>query len=107
MFVTIWMCTHEWSLISRRLTAFTFETCHHAFTCASSLMRSTSAASLRFARVGHLDPHLRHRLGGRQMGLFLRLLGDRILDPLLGLLVELGHEPELRRLRWSPLPSDP
>ncbi len=40
----------------------------------------------------HLDPHLRDRLGGRQTGLFLRLLGDRILDPLLGLLVELGHE---------------
>ena len=39
-----------------------------------------------------LDPHLRDRLGGRQAGLFLRLFGDRILDPLLGLLVELGHE---------------
>ena len=28
MFVTIWMCTQEWSLISIRATAFTFETCH-------------------------------------------------------------------------------
>ena len=28
MFVTIWMCTQEWSLISRRTTAFTFATCH-------------------------------------------------------------------------------
>ena len=28
MFVTIWMCTQEWSLISIRATAFTFATCH-------------------------------------------------------------------------------
>ena len=30
MFVTIWMWTQEWSLISRRTTAFTFATCHQA-----------------------------------------------------------------------------
>jgi hypothetical protein len=41
---------------------------------------------------GYLDPHLRDCLGRRQTGLFLRLLGDRIVDPLLRLLVELGHE---------------
>ena len=28
MFATIWMCTQEWSLISRRATALTFATCH-------------------------------------------------------------------------------
>ena len=31
MFVTIWMWTHEWSLISMRATAFTFATCHQPF----------------------------------------------------------------------------
>ncbi len=40
MFATIWMCTQEWSLISRRTTALTFATCHHAFSCLSSLTRS-------------------------------------------------------------------
>src|SRR5436190_11106845 len=54
MFVTIWMCTQEWSLISRRLTAFTLDTCHHALIWLSSLTLSTSVASLRFARVGTL-----------------------------------------------------
>ena len=28
MLVTIWMCTQEWSLISSRAAALTFETCH-------------------------------------------------------------------------------
>ena len=46
MFVTIWMCTHEWSLISMRATAFTFATCHHAFSCLSAFTRSTMRAEL-------------------------------------------------------------
>ena len=52
MFVTIWMCTHEWSLISMRATAFTFETCHHPFSCLSSFTRSISVRSLRLPRTG-------------------------------------------------------
>src|SRR3954447_9649901 len=52
MFVTIWMCTHEWSLISRRSTAFTFETCHQPLSCRSALTRSISVRSLRFPRTG-------------------------------------------------------
>src|SRR5438105_11669739 len=52
MFVTIWMCTHEWSLISSRTAAFTFETCHHAFSCLSSLTRSSTCRSLRLPRSG-------------------------------------------------------
>src|ERR687895_205668 len=39
MLATIWMWTHEWSLISSRATAFTFATCHQAFSCRSSLTR--------------------------------------------------------------------
>ena len=54
MLVTIWMCTHEWSLISMRATAFTFETCHQAFSFLSSLTRSISVRSLRLPRTGTL-----------------------------------------------------
>src|SRR6266516_1275838 len=54
MFATIWMCTHEWSLISMRATAFTFETCHQPFSCLSSLTRSISVRSLRLPRTGTL-----------------------------------------------------
>src|SRR3954471_24666880 len=54
MFVTIWMCTHEWSLISIRATAFTFETCHQPFSCLSALTRSTSWRSLRLPGTGTL-----------------------------------------------------
>src|SRR3954466_9035042 len=52
MFVTIWICTHEWSLISIRATAFTFATCHQALTWSSLLTRSITVRSLRFARTG-------------------------------------------------------
>ena len=52
MFVTIWMCTHEWSLISMRATAFTFATCHQPFSWSSRLTRSITVRSLRFARSG-------------------------------------------------------
>src|SRR5688500_14461152 len=54
MFATIWMCTHEWSLISSRPTAFTLATCHHALSWVSPLTRSISVRSLRFARDGTL-----------------------------------------------------
>ena len=54
MFVTIWMCTQEWSLIAIRATAFTFETCHQAFSCLSSFTRSISVRSLRLPRTGTL-----------------------------------------------------
>ena len=54
MFVTIWMCTQEWSLICIRATAFTFATCHQAFSCLSSLTRSISVRSFRLPRTGTL-----------------------------------------------------
>ena len=54
MFVTIWMCTHEWSLICMRTTALMFATCHHALSCLSSLTRSMSVRSLRLPRTGTL-----------------------------------------------------
>ena len=52
MFETIWMCTHEWSLISMRTTAFTFATCHQPLSCWSLLTRSITVRSFRFARTG-------------------------------------------------------
>ena len=88
MFATIWMCTHEWSLISMRTTAFTFVTCHHAFSCRSAFTRSISRRSFRLPRTGQVDVHLLDRLGGRQARLADGLLGDGLLDPLLGLGIE-------------------
>ena len=52
MFVTIWMCTQEWSLISSRTTAFTFATCHQPLSWSSPLTRSITCASLRLPRSG-------------------------------------------------------
>ncbi len=52
MFVTIWMWTHEWSLIPMRATALTFETCHQPFSWLSALTRSTIWRSFRFPRSG-------------------------------------------------------
>ena len=92
MFVTIWMCTHEWSLISSRATALTLATCHHAFSCVSALTRWMIVRSLRFARGRNVDPHPRDRLCRRQPCLPLGLLGDRRLDPLLGFGIE-AHAP--------------
>ena len=83
MLATIWMCTHEWSLISIRTTAFTFATCHHPLSCLSALTRSSSVRSFRLPRDRDVDAHLLDRLRGREARLALRLLGDRLLDPLL------------------------
>ena len=91
MFVTIWMCTQEWSLISIRTVAFTFATCHHPFSCRSAFTRSSSVRSFRFARSGRPDPHLVDRLRGRQARLPLGLLGDRLVDPLFRLLSSAIH----------------
>ena len=87
MFVTIWMCTQEWSLISIRATAFTFATCHQALSWRSRLTRSISVRSLRLRARRDVDPHPLDRLGGREAGLALGLLGGRLLDPFLGLAV--------------------
>src|SRR5438067_12544911 len=54
MFETIWMCTHEWSLIRIRATALTFAACHQPLSCASSLTRSSSRRSFRLPRTGTL-----------------------------------------------------
>src|SRR4051794_40922100 len=54
MFVTIWMWTHEWSLISIRATALTLETCHQPLSCLSAFTRSTIVRSLRLPRTGTL-----------------------------------------------------
>src|SRR5207253_9966500 len=45
-------CTHEWSLISMRATAFTFATCHQPLTWSSLLTRSMTVRSFLFARTG-------------------------------------------------------
>ena len=54
MFVTIWTCTQEWSLISIRATALTFATCHQPLSWSSALTRSISVRSLRLPRTGTL-----------------------------------------------------
>ena len=82
MFVTIWMCTHEWSLISMRATALTFATCHQPFSCSSLLTRSITVRSFLLRAHRHPDPHLLHRLRRGQPGLALGLLGDGIRDAL-------------------------
>ena len=88
MLVTIWMWTHEWSLISIRATAFTFETCHHPFSCLSSFTRSIERAQLAVAADGDVDPHPLDRLGGGQPRFVLGLLGDGLLDPISRFLVD-------------------
>ena len=88
MFVTIWMCTQEWSLISMRATALTFATCHQPFSWRSALTRSTSVRSLRLPRTGTL---MRIRSTASRRGesrLALGLGRDGLLDSLLGLGVE-------------------
>jgi hypothetical protein len=52
MLATIWMCTHEWSLIRSRATALTFATCHQPFSWSSALTRSMIRRSLRLPRTG-------------------------------------------------------
>ena len=52
MLVTIWMCTQEWSLISRRTTAFTLAACHQPLIWSSAPTASRSFRSLRFPRAG-------------------------------------------------------
>ena len=98
MLATIWMCTQEWSLISSRTTAFTFETCHQAFSCLSSLTRSIELAELAVAAHRQVDVHLLDRLRRGQARLAHRLLRDRLVDPLLGLVVEI-HQVRTTTLR--------
>src|SRR4051794_4482551 len=54
MFVTIWMCTQEWSLICMRATALTLAACHSALIESSWLTRSTTSRRVRFPRAGTL-----------------------------------------------------
>ena len=54
MFVTIWMWTQEWSLISSRATAFTFATCHQPFSWSSRFTRPISRRSFSLRRTGTL-----------------------------------------------------
>src|SRR2546430_4846527 len=54
MLATIWTCTHEWSLISIRATAFTFATCHQPLSWRSAFARSITVRSLRLPRAGTL-----------------------------------------------------
>src|SRR6478735_9295733 len=54
MFVTIWMCTQEWSLICMRATALTLAACHSALIESSWLTRSITSRSVRLPRAGTL-----------------------------------------------------
>ncbi len=88
MFVTIWMCTHEWSLISIRATAFTFETCHQRLELLVLVHPLDQRAQLAVAAHRHVDLHALDRLGRREPRLVLGLLRDRLVDPVSGLLVD-------------------
>ena len=66
MLVTIWMCTHEWSLIWSRTTALTFATCHHALSCGSAFDVLEQAPELAVPARGHAEVHGCDRLGRRQ-----------------------------------------
>ena len=88
MFVTIWMCTQEWSLIPIRATAFTFETCHQRLELLVLVHALDQRPQLAVAADRHIDLHPLDRLGGREADLLLGLLGDGLVDPLGGLLVD-------------------
>ena len=57
MFVTIWMCTHEWSLISSRTTALTFATCHQRLELLVGVDALEQLPELAVAARRHADPH--------------------------------------------------
>jgi hypothetical protein len=88
MFVTIWMCTQEWSLISMRTVAFTFATCHQPFRPLVRVDPLEQRAELPVRALGRADAHLVDRRVRCKSCLLLRLVGDGLIDPLLGLLVE-------------------
>ncbi len=59
MFVTIWMCTQEWSLISMRATALTFATCHQPLSCVVLVDAVDHRSQLAVRAHRHADAHLR------------------------------------------------
>ena len=91
MLTTIWICTHEWSLICIRATALTFETCHHALSWASSFARSSTRAQLAVPALRKTDAHAGDRVGRREPCLADGFRRDRALDALLDLGVERRH----------------
>ena len=99
MFVTIWTCTHEWSLISRRTTAFTFATCHQPFSCRSRFTLSSSVRSFRLPRAGTRNPH---RLDRRALG--HRPPASELPEYMLDFVDSLGTRLVAER-GWSPPPA--
>ena len=110
MFVTIWMCTQEWSLISIRVTALTLATCHQRLQLRVGVDALDQPAELAVAALGDADPHPRDRLRGREARLALGLRRGRLLDPLLDLGSELaalgaagvGHGGSLSPVVYGP-----
>ena len=100
MFVTIWMCTQEWSLISIRATAFTFETCHQRLELLVLVHALDQRPELAVAADRHVDLHPLDRLGGRQPRFVLGLRGDGLVDPLSRFLVD-RHARECTSTRRS------
>ena len=85
MFATIWTCTQEWSLISRRTTAFTFATCHQALSCLSASIFSRSRRSLRFPRGGTRRCIASTASDGREQRRVRAVERERLLDHLVGI----------------------
>ena len=93
MFVTIWTCTQEWSLIAIRETALTFDDVPPALELVVGVDALDQRAELAVAAHRDVDLHPRDRLGGRQTGLVLGFGVDRLLDPLRCLLVDAPPRP--------------
>ena len=88
MLATIWMCTQEWSLISRRTTALTFDDVPPALQLAVGVRALEDAPELAVAAVREADPHVLDRLGGREPCLANGVRGGGLLDPRLDLRIE-------------------
>ena len=96
MFETIWMCTHEWSLIWSRTTAFTFDDVPPGLDLRIGVDVLEHAPELPVPARRHAELHRRDRLGGRQPR-----LGDDVRRRDLDDVVRLGIGRHRRELRSS------
>ena len=90
MLATIWMCTHEWSLICEPDDRVDVRDVPPALELGVGVGALEHAAELAVSAVGKPDPHVLDRLGRREPRLADGVRGGRLLDPCLGLRVE-GH----------------
>ena len=87
MFVTIWTCTQEWSLIAIRDDRVDVRDVPPALELIVGVDALDQRAQLPVAPDRDVDLHALDGFGGREPGLVLGLGVDRLLDPLRCLLV--------------------